>query len=109
MLSNANKHTPVETNISVKLQVEDTYILMSVEDDGPGITLVDQDRVFNAYYRNSAGDGKGANQSSGLGLSIAKYLAELHGGRIWLDSEPGRGTTFYFTLPLGDTNEDISD
>ena len=109
MLSNANKHTPVETNISVRLQVEDTYVLFSVEDNGPGISLVDQDRVFNAYYRNSDGDGKGANQSSGLGLSIAKYLAELHGGRIWLESEVGRGTTFYFTLPLGETNEDISD
>ena len=106
MLSNANKHTPVETNISVRLQVDDTYILISVADDGPGISEVDQDRVFNAYYRNSAGDGKGANQSSGLGLSIAKYLAELHGGRIWLESEEGQGTTFYFTLPLGETHED---
>ncbi|MBI4297670.1 MAG: GAF domain-containing protein [Chloroflexi bacterium] len=102
LLGNANKHTPVDTNISVKLQVEDTYILISVTDNGPGIPVIDQDRIFNAYYRNSAADGKGANQSSGLGLSIAKYLAELHGGRVWLESEVGRGTTFYFTLPLGD-------
>ncbi|MBI2855861.1 MAG: GAF domain-containing protein [Chloroflexi bacterium] len=109
LLSNANKHTPVGTSITLRMEAQEPIVLISVTDNGPGISDVDKERVFNAYYRNSQADGKGAGQSSGLGLSIAKYLAELHGGRIWLASELGKGTTFYFSLPLGGIDEDTGD
>jgi signal transduction histidine kinase len=67
--------------------------LIFVEDNGPGIESTDLSRIFDRFYKSSDSGGMG------LGLSIAKYLVEAHGGKIWAESEPGRGTKISFTLP----------
>ena len=68
----------------------------SVADDGPGIPLDDQERIFERFYRVSGSGSAG----SGLGLAIARALVELHGGRLWVESAPGRGSTFRIALPI---------
>lgn len=107
LISNANRYTGPEGNISVSVDLESDYLVTKVADSGQGIPQEDLDRVFNVYYRNSAADGRGAGKSSGIGLAIAKYLVELHGGKIWVQSSLGEGSTFYFSLPLGEAYESI--
>jgi signal transduction histidine kinase len=68
---------------------------ISVADDGPGIAAGDLEHVFERFWQS----GKGREGGSGLGLAIARELVAAHGGRIWAESVPGRGTTFTFTLP----------
>ncbi|HLF04730.1 MAG TPA: ATP-binding protein [Dehalococcoidia bacterium] len=109
LISNANKYTQPEGIIKVNLKVERTCLTTSVSDTGPGISKQEQDKLFNVYYRGEAADGQTASQSSGLGLAIAKYLVELHGGKIWLESTVGKGSTFYYSLPLRDSHESIGD
>jgi signal transduction histidine kinase len=107
LISNANRYTGPEGNIRVSIDLEPGYLVTRVTDTGQGIPQEDLQRVFNVYYRNSAGDGKGAGKSSGIGLAIAKYLVELHGGKIWVESTLGEGSTFYFSLPLGEVYESV--
>ena len=72
---------------------------MSVADDGPGVPLEDQVRIFDHFVRGRrAGSGGGA----GLGLAVAREIILAHGGSIWVDSGPGPGSVFSFTLPLAD-------
>ena len=107
LISNANRYTGPEGNICVSIELEPGYLVTRVTDTGQGIPQEDLERVFNVYYRNSTANGRGAGKSSGIGLSIAKYLVELHGGKIWVESTLGEGSTFYFTLPLGEAYESI--
>jgi signal transduction histidine kinase len=67
--------------------------MISVQDSGQGIDPSDLDHIFDRFYKSSDSGGMG------LGLSIAKYLVEAHGGKIWAESEPGQGTKISFTLP----------
>jgi signal transduction histidine kinase len=69
---------------------------ISVVDDGPGIAPEDLPHVFDRFWRG----GKPRIEGSGLGLAITRELVRAHGGRIWVESEPGKGTSFSFTLPL---------
>jgi signal transduction histidine kinase len=107
LISNANRYTQPGGEIRVGLKVEPTYLVTTVKDTGQGIPEEDLERVFNVYYRNSTADGRGAGKSSGIGLAIAKYLVELHGGKIWVESKVGEGSTFYFTLPIGEEYEGL--
>ena len=109
LLTNANKYTPNGGTIALKIECDNGYIQASVCDTGPGIPLSEQEKIFNPYYRGAKADAQRASQSSGLGLSIAKYLVELHGGRIWVESEVNRGSTFAFILPVGEPNESPGD
>jgi signal transduction histidine kinase len=102
LISNANRYTQPGGKISVGIKMEPTYLVTTVKDTGQGIPEEDLEKVFNVYYRNSAADGWGAGKSSGIGLAIAKYLVEVHGGKIWVESKVGEGSTFYFTLPIGE-------
>jgi signal transduction histidine kinase len=102
LISNANRYTPPGGAITVKVEVGPIQVVTSVTDNGQGVPGEDLDKIFNVYYRNASADGRGAGQSSGIGLAIAKYLMELHGGKIWAESKVGQGSTFYFTMPLGD-------
>jgi len=72
---------------------------VAVCDTGPGIDAADQAKIFEEFQQadSSITRKKGG---TGLGLSIAKRIIEMHGGRIWVESEPGKGSTFYFTLPV---------
>jgi signal transduction histidine kinase len=103
LLSNAAKYTLPGGIISVRLgrDEQEGFLRVSVSDEGPGISLEDQEQLFTRFYR-----GESARQSgepgTGLGLSIARSLIELHGGRIWLESQPGAGSTFIVTLPIAE-------
>ena len=101
LVANALKFTPAGGKISIHAKNRDDSILMSVQDTGIGIPDNARSLVFEKFgqakNRSEAGD---APKGTGLGLAIAKGNVEAHGGRIWFDSEMGKGTTFYFTIPL---------
>jgi two-component system phosphate regulon sensor histidine kinase PhoR len=94
LLDNALKYTNTGGTITVNLSDRKEDILVQRTDTGKGISREHLPHVFEAFYKVSA-DSKG----SGLGLSIVKKIVEAHGGKIWVESEPGRGSTFSFTLP----------
>ena len=71
---------------------------VSVADTGPGIAAEDLDRIFEEFQQTEAGARQ--HEGTGLGLALSKRFVEMHGGRIWCDSEVGKGSTFVFTLPL---------
>ncbi len=100
LLGNASKYSPPNTKITITAEPaqEDGFICLSVADQGVGIAERDQARLFERFHR--LGDGVALNPSGiGLGLAIVKSLVELHGGRVWVESQPGRGSTFYALLP----------
>lgn len=97
LLSNAFKFTPEGGLIAVKAKQVGLQLEVAVRDTGVGIPIEDQQRIFEAYEQ--AGSTEGQQKGAGLGLAITKYLVELHGGRIWVESTPGHGSTFTFRLP----------
>ena len=102
LLENAVKYSPPGGEIRVFAKQERERLVIGVSDQGIGISLHDQAKLFGPFQRleDSRLDGvKGA----GLGLLVCRRLVEAHGGRIWVESEPGRGSTFFFTLPLRHT------
>jgi signal transduction histidine kinase len=100
LLSNAVKFTPAGGAIDVRATRANGEVSVSVADTGPGIGAGDLRRVFEEFQQTEAGIERG--EGTGLGLALSKRLVELHGGRIWVDSELGRGSTFVFTLPARD-------
>ena len=98
LLSNATKFTPQNGSLSLTTTIQDNYLVIKVQDNGPGIPIEEQSKLFQPYYRlRSAGKHV---PGVGLGLALSKHLVELHGGKIWLESEQGKGSTFCFSLPL---------
>ena len=99
IISNAIKLTPSGGRVTIGIRREGNQLITQVKDTGPGIAKVHQPWVFEAFY--GASDRSNGSTGSGLGLAIAKALTELHRGSIWLDSQEGKGSTFYVALPLG--------
>ncbi len=99
LLSNAVKFTSEGGRISLKAGRTDGTVEIAVTDTGIGIAPEDQAAVFEEF-RQVGSDETRKQEGTGLGLTLAKKFVELHGGRIWVESEPGRGSTFTFTLPL---------
>ena len=100
LVSNAIKYTPEGGWVKVSLEITgEASVLTSVTDSGIGISPEDQKRLFQKFFRADNTSTREAG-GTGLGLVIAKTIVELLGGAIWVESEPGRGTRFYFTLPL---------
>ena len=97
LLSNAVKFTPAGGSVTVTTARVDGEVQVSVSDTGPGIALADQERIFDEFQQTDVGVQQG--EGTGLGLALSKRLVELHGGRIWVESEPGRGSRFVFALP----------
>jgi signal transduction histidine kinase len=98
LLSNAVKFTPEGGRIGLKAARRDTAVEISVTDTGIGIALEDQATIFEEFRQVGSDEQK--REGTGLGLALARKFVELHGGRIWVESEPGRGSTFTFTLPV---------
>jgi PAS domain S-box-containing protein len=98
LLSNAVKYCADGTEIRVSVKQESDYLTISVGDQGPGISVEKQARLFQPFERLV--DSPTAPRGLGLGLLVCKHLVGAHGGKIWLESELGKGSTFYFTLPL---------
>lgn len=104
LLQNAGSATPEEGNISLRVVIQqnkpsDAYLLFQVTDEGGGIPPQDLTRVFSRRYRSEHPPVPGVGDN-GVGLSIAKTLVEAHGGRIWVESEPGKTSTFSILLPV---------
>lgn len=95
LLGNALKFTPAGGNVTLGARLVGTNVVFSVKDTGAGISKEQAAHVFDRYWQVRATSAQG----TGLGLSIAQAIVQAHEGRIWLDSEPGRGTTFFFALP----------
>jgi signal transduction histidine kinase len=103
LLGNAHKYGREHGAIGVRLQAETDdaeKVHMSVTDNGPGIPLELQERVFERFYRVREVASVGP-AGTGLGLAIARGLVDLHGGRMWVESSPGKGSTFHVLLPSG--------
>ncbi len=99
LLSNAVKFTPEGGRITLTAVLSDGSVEISVSDTGIGIAPEDQQAIFDEF-RQVGSDDTGKREGTGLGLTLAKKFVELHGGKIWVKSEVGRGSTFTFTLPL---------
>jgi signal transduction histidine kinase len=97
LLSNAVKFTPAGGAVGVKAAQENGEVRVSIADTGPGIAAEDRERIFEEFQQTDAGIEQ--REGTGLGLALSKRLVELHGGRIWVESELGKGSTFVFTLP----------
>jgi len=98
LVSNAVKYSPHGKPIRVAITPSDDAIRFAVEDEGPGLTEEDKDKLFGKFERLSATP-TGDESSTGLGLSIVKQIIEKHGGRVWAESTHGEGSTFFITLP----------
>ena len=98
LLSNAVKFTPEGGRIEIEARQTDGSVQISVTDTGVGIALEDQPRIFEEF-RQVSGDYAQKKEGTGLGLTLAKKFVELHGGKIWVTSELGKGSTFSFSLP----------
>jgi signal transduction histidine kinase len=97
LLSNAVKFTPANGRVEISTRVDDGQVEIAVEDTGPGIASEDLETIFEEFEQTT--EGKQA-EGTGLGLPLSRKLVELHGGRLWAESEPGRGSIFRFTLPV---------
>jgi len=98
LIDNAIKYTPSGGKVEVKVEDNEKTVKVSVKDTGIGIAKEDLPRIFERFYRGE----KSRNLSLGgigLGLSIVKHIVEAHGGKVGVESEIGKGSTFYFTLP----------
>ncbi len=99
LVSNAAKYSPDDTPIQVRVRQRDTAAVIAVEDHGKGIAKEQLPHIFDTFYRTP--DAQASSKFGlGLGLAICKDIVERHGGRIWCESEVGRGSTFYVELPL---------
>jgi two-component system phosphate regulon sensor histidine kinase PhoR len=97
LLDNAVKYTE-RGSVRVVPGVEGGRVWVEVRDTGPGIPREDQDRVFERFYRVDKARSR-EQGGTGLGLSIVKHIVQLHGGRVWVTSDPGQGSTFRFEIP----------
>lgn len=100
IVDNAIKYSPSGGEILVSVEKEDDNILVGVRDRGIGISKADAEKLFRPFAKLESPVAGSAIQGIGLGLVVCRRLVEAHGGRIWVDSRPGKGSTFYFTLPL---------
>ena len=106
LVGNAIKFTDQGT-VEITVAAENGAFEVKVVDTGPGITEADQEEIFEEFHQidNSNTKEKGG---TGLGLAIAKRIVEMHGGRIWVKSSPGEGSTFGFSLPLRATQREAT-
>jgi signal transduction histidine kinase len=101
LIHNASKFTAAGGRITLGARPGQGDVVFFVADTGAGIPAADLPRLFDRFWRARKGERRGA----GLGLSIVKGIVETHGGRIWVESTPGQGSTFYFTVPVASSEE----
>jgi len=99
LLENAIQYTPPPGSIRLSAEVEGETAVLCVADTGIGIPSTDQERIFERFYRVDVARSREAG-GTGLGLSIAKHIVEAHQGRLWVESELGKGSRFFFSLPV---------
>lgn len=99
LLSNAVKFTPDGGRVEVRARTEGSEVLVTVADTGTGVAAADRERIFQSFQQG--GRRASTTEGTGLGLTLSKRIVELHGGRIWVESELGVGSTFGFAIPAG--------
>jgi signal transduction histidine kinase len=100
LLHNAVKFSPNGGDVTVRVREEGGELVASVEDHGVGVPRAAQPRIFERFYKVDRARVRGEAGGTGLGLSIARHIVEQHGGRIWIASTEGVGSTFSFAIPL---------
>ena len=98
LISNGLKYSDNGTRIEINCKLHHTEVEIQIKDEGIGIKPEDIDKLFERYYRVQ---GNHTISGFGIGLYLSAEIIERHGGRIWAESEEGKGSVFYFTLPLG--------
>jgi PAS domain S-box-containing protein len=103
LMVNASKFTPEGGTITLKASEQESMLVVEIQDTGPGIPQNEQQRLFQPYHRQM----RDREHLSGLGLGLAlcKYLVELHGGQIWIESQLGKGSTFGFSIPIATASQ----
>jgi len=101
LLANARVHTPLGTQIKVAITQSEKEVVVSVSDNGPGLSDVDREKIFERFYRVDQSRQRTGEEGSGLGLSIVDAVMRSHGGHVSVDSKLGEGTTFTLHFPLG--------
>ncbi len=107
LLSNAVKFTPDGGHVRVRARRVGSEVEVTVRDDGPGIAPEERERIFEAFQQGRRGAPK--EEGTGLGLTLCRRITALLGGRIWLDTEVGVGSTFGFAVPVGDPMPDVAE
>jgi two-component system sensor histidine kinase VicK len=102
LIENAAKYSPANTEIGISVNQKKENIVIAVSDQGKGISPEDQSRLFEPFERLE--ENLSTRPGLGLGLLVCRRLVEAHGGKIWVESEPGKGSTFYFNLLLDSTS-----
>ncbi|HMD85747.1 MAG TPA: ATP-binding protein [Terriglobia bacterium] len=97
LVTNALRYTPPGSPLTLRASAEETEVIVSIEDCGPGISEKEQRRVFEKFYRGK--DQRDRIPGTGMGLTIAREIVRAHHGRIWVESEPGKGAKFSFSVP----------
>ena len=108
LLDNAVKYSPDGGLVVVRGEVRQAEVIVSVADQGIGIASEDLNRLFDKHFRVKSESGRPV-PGTGLGLPIAQTIVQKHGGRIWAESQLGKGTTLYFSLPLGEIGEETGE
>ena len=103
LIGNSIKFTSEGGAITIRAELADREVRFSVTDTGSGIAADEVPHIFERFWQAR----KTARLGAGLGLAIAKGIVEAHGGQIWAQSEAGKGSTFFFTLPLGDPEDPV--
>jgi two-component system sensor histidine kinase KdpD len=98
LLTNTIRYSPPNSPLAVSARVQDQQVTVSVADRGPGIPKEEQSHIFEKFYRSK--EHRDLIPGTGMGLAIAREIVRAHGGRIWVESEPGKGSEFFFTLPI---------
>jgi len=105
LVDNAVKYSPSDSPVTVGVRFEGPEVVVSVRDQGNGIAARESKKIFEPFYRGPDAAVYSA-QGTGLGLTICRGIVEAHGGRIWVESKVGKGSTFYFALPLAGDGSD---
>jgi two-component system phosphate regulon sensor histidine kinase PhoR len=99
LVENAIKYTPNGGQVAVRVRIAQKDLVFEVQDDGIGITPSDMPRLFEKFYRGKQREAR-AQHGTGLGLAIVRSIAERHGGKVWVESELGKGSTFFLQVPV---------
>jgi two-component system sensor histidine kinase KdpD len=102
-VENAVKYSPAGSPLTISADLQGGKIVIGVTDRGPGIEENERSRIFDKFFRGR--QHRFGTKGTGMGLAIAKGIVEAHGGRIWVESEPGQGSAFYFSLPVSGGRE----
>ncbi|PKN92647.1 MAG: hypothetical protein CVU44_13380 [Chloroflexi bacterium HGW-Chloroflexi-6] len=99
LVENAIKYTPQDGKVMVRARVSEALFHFEVQDSGIGVSPIDQPRLFEKFYRGGQREAR-EQKGSGLGLAIVRSIVERHGGKVWLESQLGKGSTFFIEVPL---------